>query len=335
MNIAFYINELLYRYPCVIVPNFGAFLTERYNAYIDESSQSICPPGKRVFFNAYIQNNDGLLANYLLEKQIGTFEDNQKLIANQVAEWKEQLSKGEKIDLEQIGTLHYNDQEAIVFEPKKTNFDKSSFGLSQVVLSKENQTEETVVVTSQISEEKAEETPVLVIPEFEREVTEPIVTEETNNKRSFGWLKYAAIFLIALMVIGYFGQDYYQNYVAKEKVIVHQKVDAMLEETIQEATFDLGINAESLILNAEKKVDETVVKNFHIVGGAFKSKTNAQNAVNDYKKLGFDSRLGAVNKYGMTHALYGSFETEADAQKTLRDIKQNHNPDAWLLVMPL
>ena len=66
MIIEHHIAQLLYRYPCVTIPNFGAFLTETISAKIQESNQTFYAPKKVIFFNVNIKNNDGLLANHMV-----------------------------------------------------------------------------------------------------------------------------------------------------------------------------------------------------------------------------------------------------------------------------
>jgi hypothetical protein len=56
MQLETYISDLLYRYDCVTIPGFGAFLTQRVSAKIHESTHTFYPPKK-----------DGLLANYIAE----------------------------------------------------------------------------------------------------------------------------------------------------------------------------------------------------------------------------------------------------------------------------
>ncbi len=335
MNLAFYINELLYRYPCVIVPDFGAFITENYSAFIDEESQSIYPPGSRVFFNVYIKSNDGLLSNYLTEKQIGTFEEANQIIANEVAQWKKQLGNQQTLVLDQIGSLCYNEQNAMVFTPQKTNFYKGSFGLQAVSLPTEITTVEQNVLLS--TEEISLAKPVALFTEKTQD--NPVISLEENleknqNKKSLVWLKYAAVLAISLTLVGYFGQDYYQKYITQETLVVQQTVEEKLQKTIQEASFFLPNEADTLILKAKQETETTSIKNYHIVGGAFKNKENALRAVETFKSQGFDSRVGAENKFGMTHALYGSYHLQQEAEADLQKIKQNFNPDAWLLVMP-
>ena len=51
MNLATYIKDLLYRYDCVIVPDFGGFVTKRISAKISENTHQFFPPSKQLSFN--------------------------------------------------------------------------------------------------------------------------------------------------------------------------------------------------------------------------------------------------------------------------------------------
>ena len=65
MTLANYISNLLYRYECVIVPNFGGFVTNNISAKINHFTHTFNAPSKQLTFNFHLQNNDGLLANYV------------------------------------------------------------------------------------------------------------------------------------------------------------------------------------------------------------------------------------------------------------------------------
>jgi CCDC81-like prokaryotic HU domain 1 len=69
MKIESYIAQLLYRYQCVTVPGFGAFLTEIQSAQLNVNSNSFYPPKKLVSFNSFLKNNDGLLANHIAQAE--------------------------------------------------------------------------------------------------------------------------------------------------------------------------------------------------------------------------------------------------------------------------
>ena len=69
MLIKQYIKELLFKYECVTVPNFGAFLTRSVDILIQHETGLFCPPKKEVSFNGLLKSNDGILAQYMAEKE--------------------------------------------------------------------------------------------------------------------------------------------------------------------------------------------------------------------------------------------------------------------------
>ncbi len=330
MNLAFYIHELLFRYPCVIVPDFGAFLTETYSAQLHANEQSIHPPGKKVFFNAYIQNNDGLLVQYLVQKKLGTTDEVIGLIKNTVVSWKKDLSNGLPLELKNIGTFTLNDQSAMVFEPNAFNYAKSSFGLTsaKAVSSK--------VILQEVEKVISEKPNIEETPVFKAEAKEEAVLIKISpSYRNLG--KYAALLVIGLGISGYFGWNYHQKYVKDQTLMVEQKVQEAYENKIQEATFSLENWNQPLVVEVEKEKKSAAEMvytglSYHIVGGAFKDINNANRAVKEYQKLGFSARLGTPNKFGLTPALFGSYATEREAVNALRNIRQNYNAEAWLLV---
>ena len=65
MTISQHISDLLYRYECVIVPNFGAFITQTESARVHETTNAFYPPRKVVSFNEQLRKSDGLLVNHI------------------------------------------------------------------------------------------------------------------------------------------------------------------------------------------------------------------------------------------------------------------------------
>ena len=69
MIIAKYISDLLYRYDCVIVPDFGGFVANRIGAKVNNFTHTFSPPSKQLTFNSLLKHNDGLLANYIASSE--------------------------------------------------------------------------------------------------------------------------------------------------------------------------------------------------------------------------------------------------------------------------
>ena len=79
-----HISDLLYRYQCVTVPNFGAFLTNYKSAVVNTSGNAFYPPTKQVSFNSQLTSNDGLLASYIAEAANVSYENALEAIAENV-----------------------------------------------------------------------------------------------------------------------------------------------------------------------------------------------------------------------------------------------------------
>ncbi|MBY0486228.1 MAG: hypothetical protein K2P85_03410 [Flavobacteriaceae bacterium] len=134
MKIDQYISQLLYRYQCVTVPGFGAFLTEIQSAQLHEGSHSFYPPKKMVSFNAYLKNNDGLLANHIAQAEKMSYEVAVSAIENQVLIWKSKLHDFGAITIKNIGEVSLNQEKNLVFVPfDQLNYLTSSFGLTTYV----------------------------------------------------------------------------------------------------------------------------------------------------------------------------------------------------------
>src|SRR5690554_4954365 len=108
MQLETYISDLLYRYDCVTVPEFGAFLTHRVSAKVHETTHTFYPPKKALSFNEQLQQNDGLLANYIAEVEKIPYSKALNKISKQVKSIKSYLVEGETIQLKNIGELVLN-----------------------------------------------------------------------------------------------------------------------------------------------------------------------------------------------------------------------------------
>ena len=93
MQLSQYISDLLYRYECVTLPNFGAFLSHPISARINEGTSSFFPPQKQLSFNVQLKSNDGLLASYISDVENISFEVATSKIENQVSQLKLRLEK--------------------------------------------------------------------------------------------------------------------------------------------------------------------------------------------------------------------------------------------------
>lgn len=326
MKIEKYISGLLYRYQCVTVPGFGAFLSEWQSAQIAEGDHSFVPPRKVISFNSNIKTNDGLLANHIALQEKISYENALAKIQTQVVFWQDKLEKKESLTLENIGEIFSNSENNLVFKPNTSiNYLMDSFGLSGF-----NSPEIIRETASQI----VTETIPISQPIIENEVVEEIAEEETPvvplvaHKSSTNWLKYAAAVAI-FSAAGTYGYKMYYDYTIDQKTILVEKtVQEKINQKIQEATFVLPNPISAVDLTIEEKP----TAKYHVVAGAYRSRENAMKAVKELASQGFEAHLLNENKYGLIPVAFGSYSNLRDAQNLKLKIKAKDSLDAWLLI---
>jgi hypothetical protein len=301
MNLANYISDLLYRYNCVIIPDFGGFVTNKIGAKVNETSNTFYPPAKQITFNSHLKVNDGLLTNYIASSENITFEKASRIIALSVNEWKNEINT-KPIQIGAVGVLTLNENDQIIFEPNTTvNYLTESFGL-------------TSVASESIKRNIAKVKPLI-----------PILKKE-NKKGIPTFIKYAATAAI-MLTLSFAGNNAYQQN-KQESIIANQ--EKAIEKKIQSATFVITNPLPTIALNVMKK--EVVSKPYHVVAGAFQFPENAEKKVNQLKKQGYKASILGANKWGLIEVAFDSFLDKNEAINNLYKIQATVSEDAWLLI---
>ncbi|UJH68999.1 SPOR domain-containing protein [Allomuricauda sp. SCSIO 65647] len=310
MRAEHYIEELLYRYHCVVMPGFGAFLAHSRSAEIHSGTNTITPPTKVISFNGQLAKNDGLLVSHMAKALKLPYEEMLLEVEAISKEWHERLTQGEELDLIGIGTLS-NSAGRIQFQPEnKTNFLISSFGLSPFTA---------IPVQREILKEEVEE--------LEERVPFLITPEKHKQRRLAPWLKYAAVILLAVSA-GFTGYRFYHENTVNQE-IARQEAQKEVSRLIQEATFFESAPIELPALNISvKKANKG---SHHVIAGAFRIENNADKKVKQLRAEGHNALYLGQNKYGLHQVAYASFEDPKEALAYLKKIRRTESPDAWLL----
>jgi len=317
MMIEKHISALLYRYQCVTVPGFGAFLTETQPAQLNNDTYTFYPPKKLLSFNANLKNNDGLLANHIALQEKISYDQAVGNLTKAVEAWFEKLQNRESLVLKNLGNIKYNSEGSLVFTPDNPiNYLAEAFGLSMLKSPAVKREE-----FKAIAEEIEEIVPVIFTPE---------------RKRNYSYLKYAAIFVVMASVGGTGFKMYRDNEIAQQTLLVEQSVQEKIHDKIQQATFFIGNPMPAVKLPLKEEAPKTIVTTakpmaYHVVAGAFSSEANAQKAVRELSAKGFPARRLGKNR-GLVAVAYGSYSTLAEANESMKQIKKTENGDAWLLV---
>lgn len=323
MNIENHISQLLYRFQCVTVPGFGAFLTETISAKINENTLNFNPPRKVLSFNGNLKNNDGLLANHIAVTEKINYDQAVLVINTAIDIWKNELDIKLFLLIKNIGDFTLNNENSLVFNPSNhINYLTTSFGLSTFIsptIKRE--------VIAQIEEKRIE----TATYSFEKEPKQDVIFEEEDEQPTRylnTYFKYAAV-LIMSCGVGSFGYKSYINKVEQNEIrIVQADVQKEITAKIQEATFFISapISNNSDVVEAPKKLS------FHIMAGAFRNENNANRKLKYLLKRGFAAKILSQNSNGLYPVIYNSFTSYSDAQDNLIKIQNTQNKEAWLLI---
>ncbi len=312
MRLPEYICELLYRYNCVIIPEFGAFLTQRIPATISNKEQLFYPPKKKLSFNNQIINNDGLLANYIAKHEGISFENANYKIKQFIQEITNELSAKGTISFAEIGSFTMNQEKNLIFEPKHTvNYLTESFGL-------------TTLKTTEITREQ--------VLANEKDVITLISDKESNAPKKGGYfLKYAAVGVLLLGISG-IALNSHKKSIDTYNTEQYVKAESAVNKHLQSASFVFEVEdvLPTIVMEIEKPKEQI---NYHIVAGAFREYTNATKKLKQLSNQGFEPTYVGKNKYGLHQVAYQSFSNKNEAINYLNHLKKTKNPTAWLLTL--
>ncbi|GIM52884.1 hypothetical protein CAPN004_19140 [Capnocytophaga cynodegmi] len=251
-----YVEELLYKHQCVIIPKFGAFISNRKSARMFED-KTFVPPKRELTFNASLHSNDGLLIKHVSDNSGIDYNLVEDYVNTTVEGWKKILQKGETLTLNNIGVLKQTPEGRLSFEVfEDVNYLTDSFGMSAFVPHEIAEVEEVIKpVEKQV-------TPTLDLP-IEKEVK----TENTfvnrqrreepkrNKKRPF--LAYTAIAVVGLTLLAFaavklFGEDIVADNANNEIVISESQIEQQVQQKLSEATFTIPMTLPTISLNAVK-----------------------------------------------------------------------------------
>ncbi|MGG7033866.1 MAG: SPOR domain-containing protein [Flavobacterium sp.] len=309
-----YIAQLLYRHQCVILPGFGAFLSEIQSSQLNELTNTFYPPTKIISFNPHLKHNDGLLAHHISQNEKIDYESAVELIQTEVETFKNKLKQFEPVLINDVGVIRLNSEGNLFFESYNyINFLTESFGLSSYV--------SPVIKREILIETKATEQEI------------PVIDIQSEKNPVFQFMKYAAAIAIGLGTLGFVGNNIYQNKIAEDTRLVQLEVQKEVQNKIQEATFVISNPLPKAAVEV-MKADETKIP-YHIVAGSFREESNAKKIFNQLTKLGYEAKMLEKTTHNLYPVLYGSYSDYSEAEKQLKKIKENENPEAWLMIKEL
>lgn len=352
MDLSLHLAELLKTNDCVIIPDLGGFISNYRPSEYDPQVNKFSPPSKEIIFSSKLKKNDGLLVNYICEQEDVKYLEARKIVSEFVTECMFKLENGEKVEFDQLGTLYFDQNEHLLFDAgtnKHTRTDAfglESFHFPQLV-NKYNQPPKPVfrdkAPEPQVRRRPAVKylllaLPILAVLYFIPKGTnhDPVNQLQTSNA--------ASISLTEIPTAKNPDTNVPNTNPVTETTPAANKVE---EKTNNQAVKDEMKQPEP-VLTADhapvtptaqpgKAIDQTSAVEpsegkFHVIGGCFKIRENADKLAEKLIKQGYHAQVANLGK-NFYRVSVNSYQTKEEAEQTLFKL-QEAEPETgyWLMV---
>jgi len=327
MNIEQYISDLLYEHDCVIIPGLGGFIGNYTPARVNPVHHTFFPPCKSLLFNINLKQNDGLLANRIVQDKMIPYEEAMHFIRSFVNHCNSLLKEEKKIRLGNIGTLFMDNRGTLQFDQdKEVNYLMESYGLTSFI--------SLPIQRHGIHKGLEKKISGYVIP-------------SSGKKRSFTkslkWAAFLALPFGAAVLLGITNFNKLKNipvsysgllYPAISSVSIPVPSTEKVKTSIQPSGHLLvSASEESPVpeIRPTRIIPHEVTRLFGIIVGAFKIHDNAERLVADLRQKGHDASIFDETKTGLSRVSIQNFSNRDEALTSLAIIRAVEFPAAWLL----
>ena len=307
-----YVSELLFLHDCVIIPEFGGFVGNNKSAVLNENTNTIYPPSKKILFNKNLRTNDGLLINHISNSEVISNENSKELVSDYVKNINEKLQKIRTFRIEKVGLLSTDISGNILFlQDSFTNYNPNSFGLSSQNTTKLNKLEKKI-----------------------EKIIKPISTK-TGRKKVWR----AAAILLPIIGLSFIGitqeekiNEIYSQMANLNPFSVFETTETISPEQeveeIEETTTIAIIPIETK--ETEEETEVIIEMKFSVIAGSFSSEKNANRLVNHLQAENYNAEIIGTNRNGLIRVCYGNFATKEEAAAMLHNLK-SEGKSVWIL----
>ncbi len=317
-----YIYDLLLDNDYVAVPGLGGFVCQYQPAVIDRHRSLISPPARTIAFNKALNQNDGLLIQHVVLKDIVSYKDAEDKVRDFVAQCNQQLHQIGSIQFPGIGRLYMDELKNIQFTPSYESLPlDDSFGLANIAF---------IPVSRMGVEEHG------LVAESET----PVVYIQREQKRWPYWIaaSFAGMFLLGSLWMN-LGQSSFSNvltagfFTGNTVQITSQQHAVHMDNTqIKAETFGNPSVKRTVVQEAQEEstIEEVLVsQEFSIVVGAFKGPVTAEKYKIRLIEQGYnvETLKTSPNTFIKVVVKY----TASSEEEALAAVRANVEKDAWVL----
>lgn len=365
-----HIEILLLDNDCVIIPNFGGFVTHHVDARYDESEGSFLPPLRTLGYNPHLKNiNDSLLAQSYVEAYDISYPEAQRKIAEEVDNLKTALSEQGQFELKNIGMLSLNDMGDVVFEPCEAGiltpdlYGLGSFEMPKLAdastASPQPATAAEPFVLSPIQPADDFAKPDKQSDEIEANGCDSEPSERTISIK-VSWLRNIAVAAAAIVAFFFLSTpvtnsiegklyvsdmgtglltkiselDTPNNAKAKASAtIANEEIKATVAKKVVEKAKSDSLKTAGLTKADKPESTDKPLPAYCIVMASQVTKSGAENFVKTLKAEGYDQAYTYINN-NVVRVVYGRYPTEQQAYNKLKIVRGNkYFEQAWIYKM--
>ena len=333
-----YLKELLNDNECVIIPEFGAFISQRHSATIDYATHRFLPPYKEIVFNDKLNNGDDILVDFISKKENISKEDSLIKIQNFVNQAAAVLDVNNEFIMEGFGKMRKfgNDY---VFEMNTTeNLLGDSFGLTEFNYQPVFRTETYQIIKEKIVVEQKEKNTGYTIA---IESVDEVASTPKRRPSMFKTLAYTTIAFFLFFVINWTTDKSDSNLASWNPFLYSSPNEFLIEiQKIKNSSMDNGQQTTDNSLCSQlsdfslETVEEVVLEEEVCIEEVETIETTEEIAVAEEvvaevtPEILNSSTPELLNSYFIVG---GSFQTETSAEKCLNGIKSQGFENASIL----
>lgn len=335
-----YVERLLLRHDCIVVPSFGAFLKESLAPRYRTEERRVYPGRERFSFNAAIKERDNLLEQEYARSYGISLRRARIMVDKEVEELQNTLFTTSNLSFGNLGAFSIGEDGKAIFSPTEEDYSilgrGDFYGLTSYSLPRTKEEGEGVYEAQS--------------PEHARIITfQPQVAEEDKESPSLEKGKYlhfkirkrtlattAACLVLGGLLLSMPGthssheKHYTAGFTPVEQTLQkeEQAPISVATSSPEEGSFP---SAESPISKAT--ASQEITSSYYVVIACFKTEGKVKEYISSLSEVSFASTLGYV-PYGNRYAVYafasGNKEEARDFAKSLRSSRGAFEK-AWLL----
>ena len=342
-----YISELLYDHDCVIVPEFGAFISKETPATLDYVNHRLTPPSKELAFNGQLLADDGLLVDYVAKRQKITRNEASKMVHDFAMTSLAVVEASGTLRLDGMGILSRITSRDYVFQlDENLNLFGDAFGLTTFAVQPIYRRETYQSLAEKIEKEQKSKNTIMTLHEEEN-------TPHRVNRHNYKWFRAAAYSMViatVLVLLGW-GANMSDSNLASWNPLFYSSPNEFIAKHLNGSFEAYEIPDVEILkpvevavpicgkveVNQIQPLDSELLKPvddrfYYIIGASLNNEKDAQRYVGRFQKQGFEAATALPkNSKGNVRVAYELVMGKNAAVKRLEIIKKEYNEAAWLL----